>query len=179
MLGGKAKLLVIAIGSLFDDIANAINVGLKKLGLDLINFGEVTGRTKAMIEEFFRADDIDTSTLRSALDTVIIGTGHMEQSMIDYLARVDELLEQEKRADQELAKFAHLKKLRMIEAQDQIRAEQKEVSMLEKSYMAFGQGFVNEMQKQKNALQQFEEAGKKAFTNFSNMLADDVAKPKP
>ena len=174
MLGGKAKLLVIAIGSLFDDIANAINVGLEKLGLDLINFGEVTGRTKAMIEEFFRADDIDTSTLRSALDTVIIGTGHMEQSMIDYLARVDELLEQEKRADQELAKFAHLKKLRMIENQDQIRAEQKEVSMLEKSYMAFGQGFVNEMQKQKNALQQFEEAGKKAFTNFSNMLADSL-----
>ena len=48
------------------------------------------------------------------------------------------------------------------------------VSTLERSFMAFGKGFVDEMQNQKNAIQQFEEAGKKAFTNFSNMLADSL-----
>jgi len=48
------------------------------------------------------------------------------------------------------------------------------VGALEKSFKAFGKGFLEEMQNQKNALQQFEEAGKKAFTNFSNMLADSL-----
>tara|TARA_A100001391_G_C5075130_1_gene279075 strand:+ start:899 stop:2770 length:1872 start_codon:yes stop_codon:yes gene_type:complete len=48
------------------------------------------------------------------------------------------------------------------------------VNKLSESFKAFGKGFFNEMQNQKNALQQFEEAGKKAFTNFSNMLADSL-----
>ena len=174
MLGGKAKLLIVAIGSLFDDIKNAINVGLKKLGLDLIDFGAVTESTAAMIEKFFNAEDIDISKLRGALDTVIIGTGHMEQSMIDYLKRVDELMEQEKRADEELAKFAHLRKLRQIEAQDQLIKERKEVGMLEKAYEGFREGFKEAMKNASDVTKNFEQVGKNAFKNITDALSNFV-----
>jgi len=174
MLGSKTKLLIIAIGSLFDDIKRAINVGLEKLGLDLIDFGSVTESTAAMIEQFFNADDIDISKLKSALDTVIIGTGHMEQSMIDYLARVDELMEQEKRADAELAKFAHLRKLRMIEAQDQMKKERDEVTMLEKAYEGFREGFKESMKAASDVTKNFEQVGKNAFKNLTDALTNFV-----
>ena len=141
MLGGKTKLLILAIGSLFDDIKNAINVGLEKLGIDTIDFGDITEKTKAMVDQFFNMEDIDVSNLRGALDTVIIGTGNMEQSMIDYLAQVDELMKQSKEADKELAKFAHLRKLEQIAAQDRLRKEQEEVSILQKAYEGFADGF--------------------------------------
>ena len=174
MLGSKTKLLIIAIGSLFDDIKRAINVGLEKLGLDLIDFGSVTESTAAMIEQFFNADDIDISKLKSALDTVIIGTGHMEQSMIDYLARVNELMEQEKRADAELAKFAHLRKLRMIEAQDQMKKERDEVTMLEKAYEGFREGFKESMKAASDVTKNFEQVGKNAFKNLTDALTNFV-----
>tara|TARA_B100000575_G_C23129614_1_gene655023 strand:+ start:675 stop:2645 length:1971 start_codon:yes stop_codon:yes gene_type:complete len=174
MLGGKAKLVVVAIGSLFDDIKNAINVGLEKLGLDLIDFGSITESTAAMIEQFFSAEDIDVSKLRSALDTVIIGTGHMEQSMIDYLKQVDELMEQEKRADSELAKFAHLRKLRQIEAQDQLKRERDEVTMLEKAYEGFREGFKESMKAASDVTKNFEQVGKNAFKNLTDALSNFV-----
>jgi hypothetical protein len=174
MLGSKTKLLVIAIGSLFDDIKNAINVGLEKLGLDLIDFGAVTESTAAMIEKFFNAEDIDISKLRGALDTVIIGTGHMEQSMIDYLKQVDELMEQEKRADAELAKFAHLRKLRQIEAQDQLKKERDEVGMLQKAYEGFREGFEEAMKNASDVTKNFEQVGKNAFKNVTDALTNFV-----
>jgi len=174
MLGSKTKLLIIAIGSLFDDIKNAINVGLKKLGLDLIDFGGITESTAEMIKKFFSAEDIDVSKLKSALDTVIIGTGHMEQSMIDYLAKVDELMKQEARADEELAKFAHLRKLRQIEAQDQLKKERDEVGMLEKAYEGFREGFGEAMKNASDVTKNFEQIGKNAFKNVTDALTNFV-----
>ena len=43
-----------------------------------------------------------------------------------------------------------------------------------KSFEAFGFGFSQAMEKQKDVFKQFEEAGKRAFTNFSNVLADTL-----
>ena len=174
MLGGKTKLLILAIGSLFDDIKNAINVGLEKLGIDTIDFGDITAKTKAMVDQFFNMEDIDVSNLRGALDTVIIGTGHMEQSMIDYLAQVDELMKQSKEADKELAKFAHLRKLEQIAAQDRLRKEQEEVSILQKAYEGFADGFEDAMKKASDVQKSFELVGKKSFSELTKALTDFV-----
>ena len=174
MLGGKTKLLILAIGSLFDDIKNAINVGLEKLGIDTIDFGDITEKTKAMVDQFFNMEDIDVSHLRGALDTVIIGTGHMEQSMIDYLAQVDELMKQSKEADKELAKFAHLRKLEQIAAQDRLRKEQEEVSILQKAYEGFADGFEDAMKKASDVQKSFELVGKKSFSELTKALTDFV-----
>jgi len=174
MLGGKTKLLILAIGSLFDDIKNAINVGLKKLGIDTIDFGDITAQTKAMVDKFFNMEDIDLSHLKGALDTVIIGTGNMEQSMIDYLAQVDELMKQSKEADKELAKFAHLRKLEQIAAQDRLKKEQEEVSMLQKAYEGFADGFAEAMKKAGEVQKNFELVGKKSFSELQKALTDFV-----
>ena len=174
MLGGKTKLLILAIGSLFDDIKNAINVGLEKLGIDTIDFGDITAKTKAMVDQFFNMEDIDLTNLRGALDTVIIGTGHMEQSMIDYLAQVDELMKQSKEADKELAKFAHLRKLEQIATQDRLRKEQEEVSILQKAYEGFADGFEDAMKKASDVQKSFELVGKKSFSELTKALTDFV-----
>ena len=174
MLGGKTKLLILAIGSLFDDIKNAINVGLEKLGIDTIDFGDITAKTKAMVDQFFNMEDIDLTNLRGALDTVIIGTGHMEQSMIDYLAQVDELMKQSKEADKELAKFAHLRKLEQIATQDRLRKEQEEVSILQKAYEGFADGFEEAMKKASDVQKSFELVGKKSFSELTKALTDFV-----
>jgi len=174
MLGGKTKLLILAIGSLFDDIKNAINVGLKKLGIDTIDFGDITAQTKAMVDQFFNMEDIDLSHLRGALDTVIIGTGNMEQSMIDYLAQVDELMKQSKEADKELAKFAHLRKLEQIATQDRLKREQEEVGILQKAYEGFADGFKEAMKKASDVQKSFELVGKKSFSELTKALTDFV-----
>ena len=174
MLGGKTKLLIIAIGSLFDDIKNAINVGLEKLGIDTIDFGDITEKTKAMVDQFFNMEDIDLTNLRGGLETVIIGTGHMEQSMIDYLAQVDELMKQSKEADKELAKFAHLRKLEQIATQDRLRKEQEEVSILQKAYEGFADGFEEAMKKASDVQKSFELVGKKSFSELTKALTDFV-----
>ena len=69
MLGRKGKLLVLAIGGLFDDIGRAINKGLESIGLDAsFQFGKIG----EMAGNIFKADTIDTSNLKNALDTIII-----------------------------------------------------------------------------------------------------------
>ena len=109
MLGRKGKLLVLAIGGLFDDIGRAINKGLESIGLEAtFQFGKIG----EMAENIFKADKIDTSNLEGALDTIIIGAGEAESAVLNFLKRSDEIVEQGKQADYELAKFAHLKRLR-------------------------------------------------------------------
>ena len=171
MLGRKGKLLVLAIGGLFDDIGRAINKGLESIGLDAsFQFGKIG----EMAADIFKADTIDTSNLKNALDTIIVGAGQSESAILKFLERSDEIVEQGKRAEYELAKFAHLRKLRANEQMDLLDKEKEKVSDMARMYDGFAKGFKDTMEKSKDMFKSFETVGKNAFLNLQKTLTDFV-----
>ena len=171
MLGKKGKLLVLGIAGFFDEIKKAMNTFLVSIGMEATaTFGKISDT----LENLFTAKADVFDQWLPGMETVVIGAGRMEQSVIDYLARADEIVAQGKRAEYELAKFAHLKKLRAIETIDLLDKEKQKVSDMALMYDGFAKGFTSTFKDAGDLFKQFEKIGKTAFTQLQKTLTDFV-----
>ena len=167
MLGTKGKIMVATIAGFWDQIAGAFNNMMEAMG-DTARM-EI-GSIKQKIGDLFTPLDMTWDQFLPGMETYIIGMGKMEQSVSDFLKRSDELIKQGKREEYELAKFAHLKKLRRIEALELLKSEETSVDRLRQVYESFGRGFTSTWKDATDLVKQFELAGKNAFRSFDTEL---------
>ena len=171
MMGTKGKLMIATIAGFWDDIAGAFNSAMEAMGDSArMEIGSIQQKVK----DLFIPEDMGFEQFLPGMETYIIGIGAAEQSVINFLNKSDEIIEQQKQADYELAKFAHLKKLRHNQVMDQLDKEKDKVSDMALAYDGFAKGFSDQMKIAEDLFKSFERVGKTAFTNLQKTLTDFV-----
>ena len=159
----------------------AVGVAIAEMTGNLDRFLKMFEKPKGL-EEFRNETELLVAQLETIENKSTDAFKVLNQQVTELLTQMGDFAKKLDPADEKLVGItATMERLRnavfsvpLEEMTVKLSQQKEEVGMLIKVYESFTKGFMEAMEKQKDVFKQFEEAGARAFTNFSNVLADTL-----